>query len=536
MKVRAGAVLLALVMTAGAAGFGGTPAQGQGPAQAVVAIWGLPVRILGSSEAVTSYVSLLINDTLTAVDAQGNVIGRLAARYPVSPDGKTYLVTLREARFQDGTPVTAQDVKFTYELYLHPRYPTTPPALLEIAGAQEYKAGKAPSVTGITVVNPRTVRFILDRPYPFFYEQIGTVAILPAHALAGLDVGRLQESPFTRRPVGAGPYRLVEWRERESITFEAFRDYWGGAPSLPRIVLKLIPEDATVLAELRAGNIDAGRIIPEAYRTFQRDPQITVLRVPGDTFYWFAPNFRLPIFQDVRVRQAMAYAVNRPEMLRALYQGLGTVAQSPIHPSLWQYDKSLKGYTYDPAKAKQLLAEAGWTPGPDGILQKGGQRFKAKYGFLAGKDYQNQALLIQQYLRAIGMDIEVQAIERGDFFGRYFTPAGNIELVGIAWFNLLIPPQTELEDNFKSTGSGAKTIGYSNPQMDRLLDEVILTRDRARQKALYAQIQQLIIQDVPHVLTIRPDVIWGVRKRIALPGGIGSLRDFFGSLPRWKAR
>lgn len=527
-----GVVVIAMLL----AGLGGLPARGQAPAQAVIAMWGLPVRILGSSEAVTGYVSLLINDSLTGVDSQGTVAGRLAARYPVSPDGKTYLVTLRDAKFQDGTPITAQDVKASYELYLNSKYPTTPPALREIAGAPEYKAGKAASVTGITVVNSRTVRFILNRPYPFFYEQIGTAPILPAKALAGIDVGRLQESPFTRKPIGAGPYRLADWRERESITFEASPSYWGGAPSLPRVVLKLIPEDATVIAELRAGNIDAGRILPEVYRSFQRDTQVAVLRVPGDTFYWFAPNFRMPIFQDVRVRQAMAFAINRPEMLRALYQGLGTVPQSPVHPSLWQYDKSLKGYGYDPAKAKQLLAEAGWTPGTDGILQKGGQRFKARYGFLAGKEYQNQALLVQQYLRAIGMDIDVQAIERGDFFGRYFAPGGQIELVGIAWFNLLFPPQTELEDNFKSTGSGAKVLGYSNPELDKLLDEAILTRDRARQKALYDQIQRLVIQDVPHVLTIRPDVIWGVRKRLALPGGIDSLRGFFGSVPRWAVR
>ncbi|HEV2282435.1 MAG TPA: ABC transporter substrate-binding protein [bacterium] len=533
MKRRVGAVVLAVLL---AAGVGGLPASGQGPAQAVIAMWGLPIRVLGSSEAVTSYVSLLINDSLTAVDPQGNVVGRLAAQYPVSPDGKTYLVTLRSAKFSDGTSITAQDVKASYELYLHPKYPTTPPALLEIAGGPEYKGGKAASVSGITAVNPRTVRFILNRPYPFFYEQIGSAPILPAKALGGIDVARLQEAPFTRKPIGAGPYRLADWRERESITFDASPGYWGGAPALPRVVLKLIPEDATVLAELRAGNIDAGRILPEAYRSFQRDPQVNVLRVPGDIFYWFAPNFRLPMFQDVRVRQAMAYAINRPEMLRALYQGLGTVPQSPIHPSLWQFDKGIKGYTYDPAKAKQLLAEAGWTPGPDGVLQKGGQRFKFKYGFLAGKEYQNQALLVQQYLRAIGMDVDVEAHERGDFFGRYFSPAGNIEVVGIAWFNLLFPPQSELEDNFKSTGSGAKVIGYSNPELDKLLDEAILTRDRARQKALYSRIQQLIIQDVPHVLTIRPDVIWGVRKRFTLPNGIDSLRGFFGSVPRWAVR
>ncbi|HLN14744.1 MAG TPA: ABC transporter substrate-binding protein, partial [bacterium] len=186
LKLGAGGLAASAV---GALGRGSAEAAAP-PSQVVIAIWGLPVRILGSNEAVFSYVNLLINDSLTAVDGQGNVSGRLAAKYPASPDGKTYLVTLRDAKFQDGTPITAQDVKFSYELYLHPKYPTTAPAFLEIAGAQEYKAGNASSVSGITVVNPRVVRFILNRPYPFFYEQIGTAAVLPAHALANVDVAR----------------------------------------------------------------------------------------------------------------------------------------------------------------------------------------------------------------------------------------------------------------------------------------------------------------------------------------------------------
>ncbi len=532
MSTRIGVLLLALAMACAVR----VPAQGQGTSQAIVSIWGLPIRILGSTEAVTSYVSLLLNDSLTAVDGLGNVSGHLAEKYPASPDGKTYVMTLRAAKFQDGTPVTARDVKFTYELYLHPKYPTTSPAFLEIAGAQEYKAGKAASVSGITVLTPRTIRFILHRPYPYFYEQIGTAPIIPEHALLNLDVARLQEAPFVRKPIGAGPYRLAEWREKESMTFEASPDYWGGVPTLKRVVLKLIPEDATVIAELRAGNIDAGRIIPEAYDSFRTDPRVRVLRMPGDTNYWFTMNMKLPVFQDPRVRQAMAYAVNRDEMLKALYRGLGTTVQSPIHPSLWQYDKQLKGYTFDPAKARQLLAEAGWTPGSDGILQKGGQRFKVKYAFLAGKDFQNQALLIQQYLRAVGIEIDVQAIERGDFFGRYFVPGASIELVGIAWFNLLFPPQSELETGFKSTGSVAQISGYNNPEMDRLLDEANATRDRTRQKALYDQIQELVLRDVPRVMTVRPDVIWGVKKTLTLPGGVNSLFAFFSSIPTWQSR
>ena len=109
-------------------------------------------------------------------------------------------------------------------------------------------------------------------------------------------------------------------------------------------------------------------------------------------------------------------------------------------------------------------------------------------------------------------------------------------MVGIAWFNLIFPPQAELEANFMSTGATAQIIGYNNPKMDQLLQQVVLTTDRKAQKALYDQIQELVISDAPHILTIRPDVIWGLSKTFVLPSGVNSLRDFFGSLPRWKTR
>jgi peptide/nickel transport system substrate-binding protein len=399
---------------------------------------------------------------------EGQPVPRLAEKWSRSADGKMYTVTLRPAKFQDGTPVTAEDVKFSYEFYLHPKFPVTSPGLLQIEGATDVKEGKATEVRGIVVVDPRTVRFTLASRYAFFVDQIlgANNYIMPKHVLAGADVGKILEDPYARRPIGAGPYRLTEWRDRDSMILESFPEHWAGKPSIDRLVLRLIPEPATVMAELRAGNIDAGQILPDEFDNFQREGRLQVLRMPGDVSFWFSFNHAHPFFRDLRVRQAIYHAIDRDQMVRTLVKGYGRVANSPIHPSLWQYNPALTGYPYDPARARALLSDAGFSPGPGGVLQKDGRPFRAKYTFLSEKRYQDQGLMIQQFLRQVGIEITLEPLERGDFFGRYYTAANhdNVEVVGLAWFNLVFPTQGELESNFRSTGTTGKIL---QPNGDR---------------------------------------------------------------------
>lgn len=514
-------------------------ADAQRPTQVVLAIWGLPTRLVGGLEAVGSYVLLQIHDVLARTDEKGAPVPRLAEKWVRSADGKTYTVTLRPAKFQDGTPVTAEDVKFSYEFYLHPKYPVTPPGLLQIEGGQDVKDGKAPSARGITVVDARTVRITLTSRYAFFVDQVlgGTSYILPKHALAGADVAKILEHPYARKPIGAGPYRLAEWRDRDSMTFEAFPEHWAGKPSIDRLVLRLIPEPATVMAELRAGNIDAGQILPDEFEAFQREGRQQVLRLPGDASFWFSFNHAHPLFRDVRVRQAIHHAVDRDQMVRTLLKGYGRVVNSPVHPSLWQYNPGPAGYPHDPARARALLADAGFTPGPGGVLQKDGRPFRVKYAFLSEKRYQDQGLMIQQFLRQVGIELTLEAGERGDFFGRVFSVGNreNLEMVGLAWFNLVIPTQGELETNFRSTGATARIFQYANPEIDDLLTQAATAPDGEALKTIYFRVQELILKDVPRVMTFRPDELWAVQKRFTLPK-MGSLADLFRSIPEWKVQ
>jgi peptide/nickel transport system substrate-binding protein len=511
----------------------------QRPTQVVLAIWGLPTRLVGGLEAVGSYVLLQIHDVLARSDEKGAPVPRLAEKWARSADGKTYTVTLRAAKFHDGTPVTAEDVKFSYEFYLHPQFPVTSPGLLQIEGGQDVKDGKAREARGIQVVDARTLRITLTSRYAFFVDQImgGANYIMPKHALAGADMGKILEHPYARKPVGAGPYRLTEWRDRDSMAFEAFPEHWTGKPNIDRLVLRLIPEPATVMAELRAGNVDVGQILPDEFEAFQREGRQQVLRIPGDASFWFSFNHAHPLLRDVRVRQAIYHAVDRDQMVRTLLKGYGRPVNSPVHPSLWQHNPTLAGYAYDPGRARALLSDAGFTPGPGGVLQRDGRPFRVKYAFLSEKRYQDQGLMIQQFLRQIGIEISLEAGERGDFFGRFFTVGNrdNLEMVGLAWFNLVFPTQGELETNFRSTGATARIFQYANPEIDELLSQATTAPDVEALKTIYFRVQDLILRDVPRVMTFRPDELWAVQKRLTLPK-TDSLAALFRSIPQWKAQ
>jgi peptide/nickel transport system substrate-binding protein len=519
---------------------GAPVASAQGQSQVVVAVGNLPPGLLGVVAAATAYIRRVIHDYLVLTDPEGRVIPRLAEKWDRSADGRTYTVHLREAKFHDGRPITADDVKFSFEFNLHPRFPTTAPALYQIEGAQDYKQGRATEVSGITVVDPRTVRFTLKDRYAFFAEGIigdGRHFIMPRHAWAGVDMTRFQEHPYMRRPIGAGPYRLVEWRERDRMVFEAFADYRAGRPSVERVVLRQIPEPATVMAELRAGNVDVGQVLPDEFEGFRQDQRFEARRLPGDGYYWLTFNHQHPFFRDVRVRQAIYHAIDRETMVRTLFRGLGRVENSPVHPSLWQHHPALKSYPYDPERARQLLREAGFAPGAGGLLHKDGRPFRARFTFPSDKIYQDQALMVQQFARQVGIELTLEPLEAGDFHGRFYHPknVANIEMVCWAWFNLLLPVQADLEAKFLSTGYNPSRTQYASPEMDALLKQVGTVVEPRAQKAIYHQIQELVLREVPQAMTVRPDVLLVMRRRVAVPE-IGSLAAFYQSIGQWKVR
>jgi peptide/nickel transport system substrate-binding protein len=530
-----GAAAAALLGPASAAFAAGAPGGG---APVVLTLFGLPTRLVGSTEVTAAYVLLLVHDVLARPDwNSGKPVPRLAERWSRSVDGRSYTVSLKPANFQDGRPVTAADVKFSYEFYLHPQFPLTEQALLEIEGAAAYKQGRASTVSGITVLDPQTVRFTLGRRYAFFVEGILGADIMPKHAWAGVDMSRMLEHPYAQRPVGAGPFRLTDWKQNDSMSFQAFSGYWNGRPSVDRAVVRWIPEPATLEAELRAGNVDASVILPDDFPAFQRDPRVRPLRMTAEYCYWFGFNHRHPFFQDRRVRRALAQAVDRETMVRTLARGYGRTVNSIIPPQSPLYNASLTGPRYDPAGAKDLLREAGFTPGPDGILQKDGRPFRVRYNFLSEKRYQDVGLVVQQYLREVGVDLTLQPLERGQFFGRYWQPANapNIEMVGLSYYVLwpVEPLQASLEGAFLSTSQWARNLQYNNPEVDGLLREAASAVETGALRTIYYRLQEVLVNDVAWVVLYRPDELWAVRRRIETPP-VHELAQLFDSVARWR--
>ena len=360
----------------------------------------------------------------------------------------------------------------------------------------------------------------------------GANYVMPKHGLAGADVSKILEHLHARKPIGAGPYRLSEAGPGQH-DLRRVPEHWAGKPSIDRLVLRLIPEPATVMAELRAGNVDAGQILPDEFEAFQREGRQQVLRLPGDASFWFSFNHAHPLLRDVRAAGHLPCRRPRPDGGRS--SGHGRVVNSPVHPSLWQHNPALVGYAYDPNRPA-LLSDAGFTTGPGGAPARGPPASR------------QVRLPLREALPGPGADDPaVPATGRHRDHARsdgargllrsVFTVANrdNLEMVGLAWFNLVYPTQVSWK---RTSAAPARPRGSSSTPTRRstnCLTQANTAPDAEALKTIYFRVQDIILRDVPRVMTFRPDELWAVQRRFILPK-TGSLADLFRSIPQWKVQ
>ncbi len=350
-------------------------------------------------------------DSLLELDQNLNVRPLLAESWEVSRDGLTYKFKLKKGvRWHDGKPFTARDVAFTFYAVLDPKV-TTPhrayfDALVgfpELTNKDNPKRPEDLAQKPIEVLDDYTVRFRLRYPYGAFLAVLVNprAGIIPEHLLKGVD---LNTAEFNRKPVGTGPFRFVEWRRGERLVMEANAQYHGGRPALDRLIYRVIPDAVVLLQELRAGGVDFIESPPltEVARLKQTQG-LQVLVADNTSYNYLGYRQDLPPFDDMRVRRAFYHAVDAGMLIRQVLQGYAAPATGQFPPSSWAFDPSVKGYPFDPARAKGLLAEAGWKPGPDGVLVKDGKRLS----FSLRHDQANQAVkdtavVLQEYLKNVG--------------------------------------------------------------------------------------------------------------------------------------
>jgi peptide/nickel transport system substrate-binding protein len=455
----------------------------------------------------------------------------LAESWTVSPDARTFTFTLRRGvRWQDGQPFSAQDVKFTFELWAHPEWPGPLSAnLATIEGAQAYKDKKAPEITGIKIVGNR-VQFTLAEPSAVFLAGLALSIMLPRHLLKDVPPADVQKHPFARKPVYTGPFMVDAWRTGEGLTFTGFPDHYAGRPRLEAIVGRNIPEPAAALAELRTGGVQLGTVTPDHLESFARDPAFRTQQLAGGGGWFLQLDLTNPLFSDRRVRQAMSHAIDRKAIIDSLFRGRAELNSSIASPLSWIYNPSIPKFEFDAARARALLDEAGWSAGPDGVRTRGGRRLEFTLNCTART--RDWAVAIQPFLRSVGIAIRIDVLEFGTWIQRLRVGAHEASVGG--WINFIIDPRADLAAHFLSPRP-VDASGYRNDRVDRLFKQARTAGTRAQEKKIYDEIQAVTARDAVYVYLWRPADLLVTRSTLIVPE-VKTLTDLYSSAPRWELR
>lgn len=452
----------------------------------------------------------LMFDSLIQVLPDGSVGPKLAEKWDTSPGGLTYTFTLSDkATWWDGKPVTAEDVKFTFETALKPESRSSMEGL--------------ESVASVDALDARTVKIVLKGLVPMFLAQGGSRGIVPKHLLANED---LSKSEFNKKPVGSGPFRFVSWTPGQAVVMEANPTYFLGAPTMQRVVFKILPDQNVILTQLRSGELHYALITPKDVRPVESITSVTVHDVPTLRFFDIAPNYERPFFADQRVREAILYGIDRQGIVEKALLGKGAVIESNAAPTSWAYNAELPKHGHDPAKATALLDSAGWMPGPDGVRAKDGARLSFGVMINSYDRTLEQALVVaQQNLKDVGVDLTIDRVEPGVFGSR----RGKKEYDALAriWNPVYDPDQASLirTGNFN---------GYANPAVDTLAAEALATSDQATRKPIYQKLQALLAADVARIWLYTENELHAVSANVS--GMQPHPVNYFWNLREWKVQ
>ena len=456
---------------------------------------------------------------LVRYDKDLKLEGELAESWEVSPDGRKITFHLRKGvKWQDGAPFTSDDVMFTYRRMIDPRTPT--------AYAEDFKQVRRASAPD---------------PYTFVVEYARSFApalaswgmhVLPKHLLEKYP--DISKSPLNKKPVGTGPYRFVEWKTGEKVVFDANPDYFEGKPYIARVITRVIPDQATMFLELKSGGVDIMTLTPPQY---SRQTETPDFRASFNKYKYLASaytylGFRLshPFFKDRRVRQAIALAADKKALIDGVLLGLGQEATGPFKPGTWAYNPNVRKYPHDPARAKALLAEAGWKE-KNGTLVKDGQTFEFTVLTNAGNEARAKtAAILQQNLAEVGITMKIRTVEWAAFINQ-FIDKRDFDAVILGWSLTPDPDQYDIWHSSKTGPKELNFVGFSNPEIDGLLEEGRSTFDIEKRKKAYFRIQEILAEEQPYVFLYVPDALPVVQNRFhgihPAPAGISY------NFPKW---
>jgi peptide/nickel transport system substrate-binding protein len=482
----------------------------------VMATIGEPSNLIPrlSSDSASSEVAELLYVSPLRYDKDITLECMAAERYEVLDDGKLLKFWLRPGiHWTDGVELTAEDVEFTYKLMIDPKTPT--------AYAEDYKAVASFTVTG-------KYSFEVRYSEPFARSLVTWAgAIVPKHLLAGQD---LMNTKYSREPIGAGPYKLAAWEPGRRVVLDVNPDYFEGRPYIDQVVYRIIPDSSTMFLELKAGNLDMMGLTPQQY-LYQTsgatwDADWRKFKYLSFAYTYVGYNLKSPFFSDIKVRQALAHAVNKEDIIKGALLGLGLPTVGPYKPGTWMYDTTIEDYAYDPALAKSMLAAAGWQDrNGDGVLENASGRPFA-FTLLTNQGNEQRvkaATIIQSQLAAIGIRVEIRTVEWASFI-KEFVDKGNFDALVLGWTITQDPDAFDVWHSSRAVPGGLNFVGYKNPEVDALLDKGRHTVDQAERKKIYDAFQRILHRDQPYMFLYAPYALPILSSRFqnvaAAPAGI----------------
>ncbi|MBD1601606.1 peptide ABC transporter substrate-binding protein [Pseudomonas typographi] len=438
-----------------------------------------------------------IFDPLFGISPSGEFTPALAVEVPtvanggISADGLQWKVKLREGvKWHDGTPFTAEDVKYTLELIVNP----------------EFRSGRRAGhdlVRDITVVSPTEIHWRMEKSYAPYASILSWTFMVPKHVLsAAADVNN---APFNNAPIGTGPFKWASRVAGDHIQLKANPDYYGTLAQIDSVIFKYIPDLTVLYTQFKTGDIDVTAmqgITPDHYEEAKGLAERTVVVLPVATVESVALNLERPQFKDPAVRKALYLAIDKKTIIDELYYGLVLPTETYMPQQSAYYNPNLPKQGFNIDEANKILDQAGWKPGAGGIREKDGVRLSFTNSTTAGNQIREQAQqFMQQTWLAIGVEMKISNLPPAVMWGDYWMQSKfDSAVVGI---NFLTGADPDTRDYFGSTstsakgGAGQNTMQYSNAKVDELLAQGASLQDVAQRKAVYLQVQEIIRDDLP---------------------------------------
>jgi len=472
-----------------------------------------------ATDSASATINGLVYNGLVKYDKDIHIVGDLAESWEIKNGGLEIVFKLRKnVYWHDGKPFTSADVKFTYEKLKDPTVKTPYSA--------DYML-----VRKVSTPDPHTFRVFYKKPFAPALESWG-IGIIPKHIFSTSQ--EFNSHPANRNPIGTGPYRFREWKTDEKIVLDYYSNYFEGRtsrnlgkgrlyPYIDRCIYRIIPDQAVQFLELRNGSLDSIGLSPDQYFAYDEFfIEYNKFKYPSFSYTYLGYNLRNPLFRSKKVRQAIAHAINKNDIINGVLLGLGCPATGPFPPTSWAYNPNIKDYEFNPEKAKKMLKEEGWEDiDGDGILEKkeNGKLLKFQFTILTNQGNKSRELcaqIIQHCLKKVGIRVDIRIIEWSSFIQHFVRPR-NFDAVILGWSLSRDPDQYIIWHSSQIDEDKYNFVTYINPKVDKLLEKGREVFNQEERKNIYWEIHRILHEDQPYCFLYYPEALVAVHKRFIGP-------------------